>query len=120
MGAKDVTGACAVCGQRVSRYWGIGASYVPHGETGEEALSDVTVAGFCLAHKDQVIEVARADIAAKGEIQQFMEPFELRGHQVQDFFAMAATIGPGSPDGPPIFSQGIPLNAREDGPPRAT
>ncbi|KAA1397848.1 hypothetical protein [Aeromicrobium ginsengisoli] len=111
---EKVTGACAVCGQRVSRYWGIGATYVPHGETGEDVLSDITVAGFCRTHKDQVIEVARADTAAKGTIQTFMDPFELREHQVRDFFAMAASIGPGSPPDSPIFSQRLPLKEREN------
>jgi hypothetical protein len=103
--ANNVTGSCAVCGQRVSRYWGVGASYVPHGETGKDGvLSDITVAGFCRTHRDDVIALTKRNIEAKGAIESFMEPTELRDHQLRDFMALAGSIGDGQ--APEISTQG--------------
>ena len=88
---SDRPGACLICGQRVSRFWGIGASYVPPDSTDESALSDISVAGFCRAHRDDVIDEVRTLVKAKGTVHFFMDPpVELRTHEIDSFIAYMA------------------------------
>jgi hypothetical protein len=88
-------GVCLICGQRVSRFWGIGASYVPPDVTDDSALSDISVAGFCRAHRADVIDEVRALVEAKGAVTFFMDPpVELRTHEIDLFIAyMSSGLG---------------------------
>lgn len=87
-----VPGICLICGQRASRFWGIGGTY----ETSPgELLSDISVAGFCLAHRQGVLEEVRLQLDKKGIVHYFMEPaIELRTNEIEPFFAfMQAGLG---------------------------
>jgi len=90
---------CLICDQKVSRFWGVGATYLPHGSETGELASDVSVVGFCRLHREDVIPAALAVIQQKGEILRLLEPaVELRTGDLESFMAFVASFATAASD----------------------
>lgn len=74
MSTSGIASACLICGQRVSRFWGIGATYSPHGSSPDDVHADISVAGFCRAHRDEIVPFARKLIEDKGTVLSLSRP----------------------------------------------
>ena len=75
-------GSCLVCDKRVGQFWGTGAFYLVDGEP----FTDISVLGFCKAHRDESLVQYRAITEAKGTDVQFFEPpVELRADETHAF-----------------------------------
>lgn len=80
---------CLKCGRRVSRFWGAGFVYQ---SADSQVLTDFTVAGFCLEHRESVLDLMKAESAQKGKFAGMLDPpVELRKHQISDFLAFFAS-----------------------------
>ncbi|GAA0190942.1 hypothetical protein GCM10008944_03800 [Cytobacillus oceanisediminis] len=80
---------CLECGRRVSRFWGAGFVYE---SANAEIFTDFSVAGFCLKHRDSVLELMKATSAQKGTLAEMLDPpVELRKNEIAAFLAFVAS-----------------------------
>ncbi|GAA2089312.1 hypothetical protein IDH50_15925 [Aeromicrobium tamlense] len=52
-------------------------------------MTDISIVGFCLAHRLSSIEGWRDHIRSKGAVHEFAEPVELRAYELPRFMAAA-------------------------------
>jgi hypothetical protein len=70
----------------------VGSTYVPNGSNDDDVLSDISVAGYCRAHREAVVPEVRRLVEAKGTILFFMDPpVALRTDEIEPFLLYMAS-----------------------------